>query len=303
MRCNTSFSTWLEGVALLPTQLREETLKWGLAEDHPTLIALAFSTRMEDRVIAAKKLAPMADSPASVIEARLLEDSERAVYVAGMESLWDQMLTQDTVDALWDRSVIGAVHQYLPRPAIPASGPGDVTFRGQSLGAATIFYPRYQDGGAAMQVLIHAKSPLVAGKILALLKDAAANSKQFGTRPLFLSYRGLDFEGLLSAYRSREIISALHDLVLAQPPEPAPATVAALAPRKPVVWWSSRLAALNCLITLTAQDPEKYGIMQVPHDARSIGVKTWADENIAVEKFNDWWAHHQGEYGAARAQR
>ena len=197
----------------------EETLKWGLAEDHPTLIALAFSTRMEDGVIAAKKLAPMADSQHPLSKPVCW----RIPNVRFMSLEWRACGIRCSRRILWTRfgQKCDRGRAPVPPPTRDSSfGTGRRDVPRTIIGSRDHLLSRYQDGGAAMQVLIHAKSPLVAGKILALLKDAAANSKQFGTRPLFLSYRGLTLRGCSAQYRSREIISAFHDLVLAQPPEP-----------------------------------------------------------------------------------
>jgi hypothetical protein len=295
---------WVKDVLKLPQEQRIAELQLASNPNVLPILSDIFSAQPANRtngIAALMKLDPSAapHNAVDVILARLIEDPDRQVAVAAMESAWDREPSDVIVNALWRRAVATGVEKSLQYPVITQH---ELTFRGQKLpgyySAAAITLPT-SDGDVAAQVLVHMQSPQVKEKLIALLKQAA----EITALPNATNAQNNAYSA--AAPSMQNALALFEDY---KPPE-AYSSVFALATEHVRVKYSylyrnisfiasNRTNAIVALVHATGLRCDDYQLKQVP---RAIGGLVWVspsekDEDAAVAKLQDWWKANGAKY-------
>jgi len=169
---NGAISRWAMSALQAPAAEREKQLAWGLDAKNLPMLGKLYSTRVKDRIAGVRELAKGNDEQSLLLLARMLDDPERAVYLAAMEEVEKKPATDAAVDALWSR----AIEAPLGNMGFRAGAGRQVVFRGMNLGMAWdvgVSNNRMQDANFAGDVLVTLKPPQVRERLVQLYERAA----------------------------------------------------------------------------------------------------------------------------------
>jgi hypothetical protein len=296
LKFNEGLSRWILDTLTLPDPQRRVLLAFGLRADMLPIVAKIGSSDSDLRVEAIHALAQSHDPLATDILAPLLEDDDRAVYIAAMEAAWDREPRDAIVDRLWERAVDAGFAIYNPQAAQPQT----VRFRGEDLGQTfydNAAYRHMQDGDVACDVLVHLQAPQLDGKLTAFFEhvDAALNSApaqgqgrdnhvwMYGVNsaPMKNVYR------LLNAYQPPHALPILYHLATGAVHQPVNGQV-----NNQHYFWSDRTLPLTTVVQLTHQNTADYKLTQMNPPVGNWAFATQGDEEAAVRKLQAWWAAH-----------
>ena len=296
---NDGITRWAIETFTLSDAQRKAQLRWGLSPDLLPILARVFSPASDKRLESLKQLAKLDDVEASVPLAELLNDPDRAVYVAAMEAVWDRKPTDAIVNSLWNRAVdagfAGSSSQRLDH--------GDnIVFRGRALsGAVRAGFPgsQMQDHQLAVEVLIHLRSPQVTDKLGTLFAkiDQEIAGENINNMYLTLNDPMKNAYLIAEAYRPKEIVPMLYHLAIGRITNRAQLLDQMINERR---FYSNRVTPLALFVLITEQSLEEYKLRKLTTAGELWTVPTEADENDAVEKIKSWWQKHAQEYGTPR---
>jgi hypothetical protein len=294
LKFNAGLSHWILDTMALPDPQRRALLAFGLQPNLLPIVAKVGADATDARIEAIHDLSQLHDPLATDILAPLLEDNDRAVYIAAMEAAWDREPRDAIVDRLWERAVDAGFAVYSPQVNLQQT----IHFRGEELGQTfydNAAFRHMQDGDIACDVLIHLQAPQVAGKLTAFFQrvDAALNGPDAMARdnrqwmygvnsaPMKNVYR------LLNAYQPPEVLPFLYRLATGPARQPFNGQVNNLH-----FFWSNRTLPLATLLLLTNQNPASYKLTQINRPVGNWAFATQLDEDAAVKKLQAWWAAH-----------
>jgi hypothetical protein len=292
LQFNEGMTRWIIDTYKLPAAERQAQLNFGLKAEMIPVLALAFSSEGEKRVEGIRELGKIEGPEATALLGRMLNDPDRAVYVAAMEAVWDRKPTQQIVDALWDRAVDAGFAVYGAAGARMVAQ--NIKFRGRPIAGTTYmdtsYVRRQQDAGIACEVLVNVKAPEVVEK----LKGFLANYEKAmdGTNPNanFWMYNSntesmKNVYKLIDAYKSKEVLGALYKIATAPVRQRSQG-----AANRDKYFWSNRTTALATLVAGTDQKHEDYSLKRQTVAGGMWTTPTEADEDAAVKKMQEWWA-------------
>ena len=296
---NDGLIRWSLDALKLPDEQRKVQLKWGLRPEVLPSLGLLFSAQSDKRIEGVKALGKLDDPETSAMIARLIDDPDRAVYIAAMDVAYDRKPTKEIVDALWNRAVESGFAIYRAQTAVAGA---NIVFRGRNMGVMysdNNAYRHMQDNQIATEVLLNYKSPLVAEKLTALFERIAHDLE--APQPDVMRNRGYtaQTEPMKNAYRlaeangSKEIVPALYRI----------ATIRNTMDRQAgqynaeKYFWSSRTTALATIVRITEQTTEDYKLKKMVPVGGIWCTPTEADENAAVAKLKAWWQKNAANYG------
>jgi hypothetical protein len=300
---NDGISRWAIEALKLPDQQRQAQLKWGLSPKALPAIAKLYSASDDRRVEGVRDLARMDDPEVSFVLARLLDDPERAVYLAAMEAVWDRKPTDAVVNSLWNRAVEAGFAAYNPAPVVVAGGV-NVAFRGRIIGGAVYdnaLYRRMQDHQIATDVLVNLKAPQLTPKLQALFEKADQalsagdpNGRMWmymaQSEPMKNAYR------LVEAYKTKEIVPLVYHIATARITSRSQGQFG-----NEKYFWSNRTAALAAVVRMTDQNAEDYKLRKLTQIGSMWCVPTEADENAGLVKLKAWWQKNSAAFGGKLA--
>jgi hypothetical protein len=294
LKFNEGLSRWILNTLSLPDPQRRAVLAFGLRADMLPIVAKIGSSSSDSRVEAIHELAPLRDPLATDILAPLLEDDDRAVYIAAMEAAWDREPRDAVVDRLWERAVDAGFAIYNPQPVQPQI----VRFRGEELGQTfydNAAYRHMQDGDIACEVLIHLQAPQVSAKLTAFFDrvETAVNGPNAAGRDNRIWMYGFNsapmknvYE-LLNAYQTPEVLPILYRLATGIVRQPVNGQSNNIR-----FFWSSRTLPLATLILLTNQSTTDYKLSQINPPSGNWAFPSQLDEDNAIRKLQSWWTTH-----------
>ena len=284
---------WAIDVMKLPEEQRKAQLAFGLREDVLPVIAGVFSNDTDKRVEGIKALGKFDAPEATAMLARLIEDTDRHVYIAAMEAVWDRTPTQAVVDALWQRAIEVGFAGQRPQAAPAATAP---VFRGRTLASYTAINRIYhlpQDAGIAGEVLVNLRSPLVGEKLDAFMPTIENLSK---TNPWLLNNNNSEYIKnvfrLVSEYKTPTSLQILYRLATVPTAPPMAGTI-----NNEKHFRSARTAPLAALIEAVGQKPEDYRLKRLAPLGNSWTFPAEQDETDAIKKLNDWLSTHGKKLG------
>ncbi|MCL2649269.1 MAG: hypothetical protein FWD61_20105 [Phycisphaerales bacterium] len=292
LQFNDGLARWMLDVMKLPPDQRKSQLDFGLREDVLPAIAGIFSAETDKRVQGVKALGKFDAPEATAMLARLIDDTDRHVYIAAMEAVWDRKPTQAVVDALWQRAIDAGFTGYRSQPAPIAANP---MFRGRVVAGSTIsnrIYIMPQDAAIAGEVLAHLHSPLVGDKLDAFMGTLETLTKNnpwlFNNNTEYVK----NMFRLVTEYKTPGSMRALYRL----------ATTAAYQPMAGQVgnekyYWSARTSPLAALIEATGQKPEDYRLKRIVVLGNVWAFPAEKDENDAIKKLRDWMSANGQKLG------
>ena len=167
---NDGVTRWAIDALQLPPEQRQAQIKWGLNPEVLPIVARIYSPTLNNRIEGIKQLPKYDDADVSFLLARLLSDSDRAVYLGAMEAVWDRKPTDAIVDALWYRAVENGFA--LPNSQPVGRGGNMVFFRGRPIGDNIAASRRLQDDKIAVEVLINLKAPQMRDRLKTFFEKA-----------------------------------------------------------------------------------------------------------------------------------
>jgi hypothetical protein len=298
---NEGLSAWVLQTLKLPEEQRRRMLEFGLRPELLPVVSRLGSPSPAVRAEGVRELAQISDPMVNEVLAPLLDDPDRAVYVAAMEAAWDRPPTDGIVDRLWDRAVESGFSIYAPQP----NQQPDVMFRGEVLGPTfydNAAYRRMQDSNVATDVLIHLNPPQMTGKLKKFLERVVkayqspnprdARIWMFGPNSLPMK----NVYAMLRAYRSKESLPALYRLATSPLVQPFNGQMNNLR-----YFWSNRTYPLALLLELTDQQPADYKLSRLGRPQGTWAFANQADEDAAIKKLQTWWANNPQAYPAEAA--
>lgn len=281
---NGAISRWALNAMQLTSPEREKQLAWGLDAGNLPMMAKLYSTRVKDRIAGVRELAKMKDEQALLLLARMLEDPERAVYLAAMEEVEKKPATDAVVDVLWSR----AVELPMGNMGIRMGGGRQVMFRGMNLGMAwdtAGSSNRVQDATLAGDVLVTLKPPQLRERLVQLYERAAQAYAEEGAGRTGVSWQMLPTSPsmrnagrLVEALKPREILPHLMRMIESNHPNLGGQTINRGNNTKPVYLTQRAVFMAQAAIVLGAK-PQDYLM-----EANAQFGTTWVFPDADAEK-------------------
>ena len=293
---NDGVTRWAIDTLKLPPEQRQAQIKWGLNPEVLPIVARIYSPTLNNRIEGIKQLPKYDDADVSFLLARLLNDSDRAVYLGAMEAVWDRKPTDAIVDALWYRAVENGFA--LPNSQPVGHGGNMVFFRGRPIGDNIAASRRLQDDQIAVEVLIKLKAAQMRDRLKTFFEKADQEFAGDNVSNLYLAVNApmANAYRLAEAYKPKEIVPVLYRLAIGRGTNKVQSQLHDVR-----YYWTIHTAPLAALVTITEQNPEDYKLQKLEIVHGLWSVPTEADEAAAVEKIKNWWQKNAHTYGVQPA--
>jgi len=297
---NEALSRWAIEAMQLPADQRAAVLQWGLSAEGMQIVSRAYSPNSDVRVAGVAELSRVPGTAVSVLLARMISDTDRAVALAAMDALWDRPPTPQGLAVLWDRG-IGAIMVNYGMPRTERNRV--LNFHGRMITVNNANNINWEDSAVATDVLAHLQAPETAARLRTFLLDLANaptdnNNNNYRYQMLLPNYGGpgQNLTRLIDAFKPREVISVYMRFITNPAINDGNNGEATINGK--TYHYSMRIEMAYRLCKAIGQDPDTYGFRKVPqYGDRAMLEGSQKEEDAALGKIKAWWETHKFEYG------